>query len=59
MCNKCNKCLYSCPVDLGDNCEMLRACVYILLHGERRPCPPGAACTVYEPARGGVRPTWL
>lgn len=43
MRDKCNKCLYSCPVNVGEECEMMRACVYILIRGERRPCRPWAA----------------
>lgn len=50
MKDKCAGCRYSVSVDMGDGGEMLRACVYILRHGERRPCPPGADCTVYRPA---------
>ncbi len=49
MKDKCNRCLYSCPVNVGDDCEMLRACVYILIKSEKRPCKPGNGCTVYEP----------
>ena len=47
--SKCRRCAYSCFVDIGDNGEMLRACIYILYRGERRPCPPGKNCTVFLP----------
>lgn len=57
--DKCNKCLYSRPVDVGEDSEMLRACLYILIRGERRPCPAGAGCTVYEPVPKKERPSWL
>ena len=56
--DKCNNCLYSCPVDLGEESEMLRACVYILHKFERRPCPAGEACTVFEPRNGRRRDPW-
>ena len=56
MRDKCNKCFYSCPVNVGEDCEMMRACVYILIRGEKRPCKPGAACTVYEPRTRRRRP---
>ncbi len=59
MRDKCNKCLYSCPVNVGDECEMLRACVYILIKCEKRPCGPGDACTVYEPRPHGRRTQYL
>ncbi len=59
MRDKCNKCIYSCPVDVGEENEMMRACVYILVKYERRPCPAGAGCTVYEPRRRGERSKWL
>lgn len=55
---RCMSCRYSVQVDVGLDCEMLTACVYILKKFERRPCPPGEACTVYERAswkEGGER----
>lgn len=57
---KCKSCRYAYPVDLGDGGEMLRACVYILRRGSRRPCPAGEACTAFEPERGGKqeRQSW-
>lgn len=58
MKDKCNKCRYSCDVNVGMDSEMLRACVYILLRGTHRPCKPGNNCTVYEP-RGRERARWL
>jgi len=39
-------------VDVGLDCEMLWACIYILRRGERRPCPAGEACTAYEAEDG-------
>ncbi len=50
MDDKCGGCRFSIPVYIGDGEELLRACVYILRTGRRRPCPPGEACRVYEPA---------
>ena len=47
----CGGCRFAVPVYMGDGEELLGACVYILRTGRRRPCPPGGACTVYEPAR--------
>lgn len=62
MRDKCNKCCYSQAVNVGEEREMLRACVYILMHYEKRPCPPGEDCTVYTPRRGRRyrmgRPLW-
>lgn len=46
---KCRRCRYSYLVDLGENGDMLRACVYIAKTGVRRPCPAGPGCTVWEP----------
>lgn len=50
MDGKCGGCRFSVPVYMGDGDELLTACVYILRTGRRRPCPPGEACRVYEPA---------
>ena len=50
--SKCGRCVWSTWVNMGEEGEFLRACVYILHHGRRRPCPPGAGCTVFEPADG-------
>ena len=47
--SKCDRCVYSCFVDIGDGGEMIRACVYILHQGKRRPCPGGEDCTVFLP----------
>ena len=49
---RCRSCRYSAPVDVGVDSEMLYACVYILRKYERRPCPAGDDCTVYEKAEG-------
>ena len=46
--NRCVDCRYSCMVDVGLEGEMLRACLYILQKGEKRPCPSGDGCTAYE-----------
>ncbi len=51
MKDKCKRCIFSQEVNVGEDCEMLRACVYILKRFERRPCPAGAECTVFEPRR--------
>lgn len=45
----CGGCRYAVQVDVGLDSEMMLACVYILRKAERRPCPAGAACTMYEP----------
>ena len=55
--DRCKNCRFSYPVDLGDGGEMLRACVYILRRGERRPCPAGDACTAFAP-KERRRPLW-
>ena len=40
--------------------SLIRTCDYILITGQRRPCPPGSYCSVYKE---GVRDTqklnWL
>ena len=59
MRDKCNNCRYSCQVNVGEDSEMLRACVYILVRAEHRPCKPGADCTVYEPRKGWRSAQWL
>lgn len=59
MKNKCNSCLYSTPVDMGEDCQMLRGCLYILIRHERRPCKGGEGCTAYEPAGRRRREQWL
>ena len=46
----CGGCRFAVPVYIGDGGELMSACVYILRMGKKRPCPPGAACAVYEPA---------
>lgn len=48
---RCGSCVYSASVDVGADCEMLAACVYILKRYEKRPCPPGEGCTVYTPRK--------
>lgn len=55
MRDKCNECRFSAWVNMGADCEMLRACVYILHQFEARPCKPGAECTVFEPGNPGRR----
>lgn len=58
---RCRSCRYSAQVDVGLDCEMLWACLYILHRGSRRPCPSGEGCTAYErieTKKGGMRP-WL
>ena len=55
MREKCNKCQFSVQVDIGEDREMIRACVYILHRFEARPCKAGAECTVFEPENPGRR----
>ena len=45
---KCRSCKYARQVSVGIDGEMLSACIYIILAGKHRPCPPGEECTVYE-----------
>ncbi len=49
---KCNDCIYARTVNHADDRALMKACVYILLRYEKRPCPPGELCTVYERRRG-------
>jgi len=46
---KCEQCRHCCPTDLYIGRRQLRACVYLLDTGERRPCPAGEKCTVFSP----------
>ena len=46
----CEGCRYCVPIYIGDGDELLNCCVYILRKGSKRPCKPGAECTVYEKA---------
>lgn len=55
----CNKCLYSCPVNVGVDGVLVNACTYILMRYEKRPCPPGEQCTVFEQRNRRARPIWL
>ena len=56
-CAKCRRCFYSGPVNINIDNRKLYSCDYYLITGNRRPCPPGAACTVYNPDRKkNVRP---
>jgi hypothetical protein len=55
MRSKCERCYYSRMVNVGANGQMMLACEYILHEYERRPCKPGAECTVYRPRRGWRR----
>ena len=50
MSQRCAGCLYCVPVYMGDGDQLMEACTYILHTGQKRPCPRGAGCTVYEPA---------
>lgn len=59
MREKCNKCRFSAWVNLGEDREMLRACVYILHRFESRPCAAGAECTAFEPCEQGRRESVL
>jgi len=60
MRDKCNKCRFSSTVNVGEDREMIRACVYILHRFETRPCKAGAECTVFEPGNSRERgfPLW-
>ena len=49
----CRGCRFSIPLYIGDGDELLNCCVYILRTGKKRPCIPGAGCSVYEPAQVG------
>lgn len=49
----CTGCRFAIPVYMGDGDDLLTACVYLLRAGHKRPCPPGEACTVREPAETG------
>lgn len=46
----CEGCRCCVPIYIGDGDELLNCCVYILRTGHKRPCKPGAECTVYEKA---------
>lgn len=59
MRDRCNKCQYSCPVNVGVDGRLVNACNYILVRFEKRPCPPGEACTVFERRRRRMKPSWL
>lgn len=47
----CEGCRFSIPIYIGDGDELLNCCVYILRTGRKRPCIPGAECTVRESLR--------
>ena len=47
----CEGCRFSSPIYMGDRDELMKCCVYILRTGRKRPCIPGAGCTVREPLR--------
>jgi hypothetical protein len=56
MRDKCKGCYYARWVNVGVGGEMMLACEYILNEYKKRPCKPGASCTVYRPRkkwRGG------
>lgn len=55
MRDKCNECRFSAQVNIGEDREMIRACIYILHRLEARPCKAGAECTVFEPGNPGRR----
>ena len=44
---RCMRCLYG---------DQQGYCTYILVMQHRRPCPPGADCTVFEPRAGTRKP---
>lgn len=60
MRDKCKICRFSSTVNVGEDREMIRACVYILHRFEARPCKAGAECTVFEPGNPRERgfPLW-
>lgn len=49
---KCNDCIYSRTVNFAEGRDLMKACVYILLRYEKRPCPSGEQCTVFERRHG-------
>lgn len=49
---RCNDCIYSRTVNLADDRDLMKACVYILLRYEKRPCAPGEECTVFQRRTG-------
>lgn len=48
---RCKRCIHSCLTDVYDGKTQMRACVYILDTGKRRPCPAGDKCTAFEPRK--------
>lgn len=44
----CKGCMYKTRMS---GVEKLEACIYIIVTGKRRPCPPGKGCTVREVGR--------
>lgn len=47
--SRCVDCIYYFgAADPGCYRSTLHSCIYILRAKRRRPCPPGAACTVYK-----------
>ena len=52
---RCRDCRYSVLVDIGEDSQLLCACVYILRRYQRRPCPPGRGCTAFEPRKEPAR----
>lgn len=49
----CKGCMYL--GSLHTKSTAARTCDYLLILGHRRPCPPGAGCTVKKPANGRSR----
>lgn len=58
--SKCHRCEYSFPDHRPAEKERLadiqHYCDYIGIQGHSRPCPPGAACTVFKPRTGTPPP---
>ena len=49
---RCARCRYGRQVYLGESWEMAVMCAYLLRRYERRPCPAGEKCTVFEAKEG-------
>ena len=49
----CRGCMYQGHLYTSD--KELRTCDYILITGQRRPCPPGAGCTAKKLVNGRRR----
>lgn len=55
---RCRRCRFGRRMDMTDDGRFYPACLYIVLTGRRRPCPPGDACTVYQRRAKRVYRPW-